>query len=122
MRYDAKAKERPLMPVELICQADGLPMPEPEFRFDPQRRWRFDWAWLPHQVALEIEGGVFTRGRHTRGTGFLRDMEKYNRAVQLGWSVFRCTPSTIHVGMQLVKDALTRCSDERSKTHERPAR
>jgi hypothetical protein len=106
MRFDPKTKNRPLMPVELLCRVDGLPMPEPEFRFEPSRRWRFDWAWISHQVALEIEGGVFTRGRHTRPKGFLGDLEKYNRATQLGWKVFRCTPSSIHLGMQLVKDAL----------------
>lgn len=94
-------------PVELICKADGLPMPEPEYRFDSKRRWRMDWAWPKHLVALEIEGGVFTRGRHTRPMGFLKDMEKYNRAVELGYRIFRCTPTTVHIGMQFVKNALS---------------
>lgn len=93
-------------PVELICKADGLPMPTPEYRFDSKRRWRIDFCWPAYLVALEIEGGVFTRGRHTRPTGFLRDMEKYNRAAELGYRIFRCTPTTIHVGMQSVSRAL----------------
>lgn len=104
--------------VELICKADGLPMPVSEYRFDPPRRWRFDYAWpaevdtsqddgVRRAVALEVEGAVWVNGRHTRGSGFLKDMEKYNRATLLGWRVFRCTPSTIHVGMQLVKEALS---------------
>lgn len=100
-------------PVELICEADNLPMPEAEYRFDPPRRWRFDFAWpstnggaWDADVALEIEGAVWTRGRHTRGAGFLKDMEKYNRATVLGWKVIRCTPSTIHEGMKHVAELL----------------
>lgn len=98
--------DRILSPVELICQVDDLPMPTPEYRFDQTRRWRFDWSWPQAFVALEIEGGAYTRGRHTRGSGFVKDIEKYNRAVELGWKVFRCTPSTVHLGMQCVGKAL----------------
>lgn len=63
-----------------------------EHRFDPSRRWRFDFAIPAHKVAIEVEGGVFTNGRHTRGKGFIGDMEKYNRAVELGWFLIRITP------------------------------
>jgi hypothetical protein len=69
-----------------------------EFRFHPTRRWRFDWAWPSQKVALEIEGGAWTRGRHTRGKGFVRDMEKYNQAVLLGWRVLRVTPKQVTSG------------------------
>lgn len=95
------------MPVELICQADGLPMPELEYKFHPERRWRLDYFWRCGQVALEVEGGAFTRGRHTRPMGFLNDMDKYNTATLMGIRIFRCTPSTIHLGMQWVKQALS---------------
>lgn len=77
------------------CRAAGLPIPAPEYRFAPPRRWRFDWSWPSSRVALEIEGGVWTRGRHTRGTGFLKDMEKYNEAGARGWIVLRCTPDGV---------------------------
>lgn len=70
----------------------SLPMPESEFRFAPPRRWRFDYAWPEHRVALEVEGGVFQGGRHTRGAGFLKDMEKYNEAAAKGWTVLRTVP------------------------------
>lgn len=81
-----------------LLAARGVPLPEPEFRFAPPRRWRFDWCWSAHKLALEIEGGVWTRGRHTRGKGFLGDMEKYNAAVLHGWRVLRCTPDMLHTG------------------------
>jgi hypothetical protein len=31
-------------------------------------------------VAAEIEGGTFTKSRHTTGIGFHNDCEKYNAA------------------------------------------
>lgn len=49
-----------------------------EYRFCQRRKWRFDYAAPQHRVALEVEGGVWSRGRHTRPQGFLGDMEKYN--------------------------------------------
>jgi len=76
-------------------EVQGLLAPVPEYRFDPDRRWRFDYAWPAFMIALEVEGGIWTGGRHTRGTGFLKDIEKYNRAALLGWRVFRCTPDTL---------------------------
>lgn len=106
VRYQANDRKRPLMVVELICLSEKLPMPTPEFRFEPSRRWRFDWCWPDHKIALEIEGAVWTRGRHTRGSGFMKDMEKYNHAAQLGYRVFRCTPNGINLGMELVATAL----------------
>lgn len=63
-----------------------------EHRFHEKRRWRFDFAHIESKTAIEIEGGAFTNGRHTRGKGFVNDMEKYNQAVLLGWVVLRFTP------------------------------
>ena len=68
-----------------------LPPGEREFRFDPPRRWRFDFAWPGAKVALEIEGGVWTHGRHNRGQGMEKDAEKYNQAACIGWLVLRAT-------------------------------
>lgn len=75
-----------------LVRAFGLPMPETEYRFAPPRRWRFDYAWVAERVALEVEGGAWTQGRHTRGPGFIRDMAKYNEAVVRGWALLRVTP------------------------------
>lgn len=89
------------------CVAHGLPKPEREYKFHPLRRFRFDYAW-PDTVALEVEGGVFTGGRHTRGAGFVRDMEKYNLAALEGWKVLRYTPQqlTSEQALQDLKQAL----------------
>lgn len=78
-----------------LFAAFGLPVPLAEHRFNPERRWRFDYAWIEQKVALEVEGGVWSGGRHARGKGFLGDMEKYNSATLLGWRVLRCTPDSL---------------------------
>lgn len=63
-----------------------------EFRFHPKRLWRFDYAFPELKIAIEVEGGVWTKGRHTRGSGFVKDMEKYNAAASMGWTILRVTP------------------------------
>ncbi len=62
---------------------------EREFQFDPRRQWRFDFAFPDQGVAVEVEGGVRTGGRHTRGQGYIDDLEKYNAAVEQGWKLLR---------------------------------
>ena len=66
-----------------------------EYRFYKPRRWRFDYALPLYKIAIEVEGGVWTGGRHIRPQGFLSDMEKYNTAALLGWRVFRTTPDKL---------------------------
>lgn len=83
------------------CELVQLPVPVTEYRFSPPRRWRFDFAWPDRLIALECEGGVWTQGRHVRGSGFLRDAEKYNTAALLGWRLLRVTPKQIENGQAL---------------------
>lgn len=64
-----------------------------EHHFHPARRWRLDFANLRYKIAVEIEGGIFSHGRHTRGKGYLADMEKYNEATMLDWRILRYTPT-----------------------------
>lgn len=66
-----------------------------EFRFHPKRLWRFDYAFPQLKIAIEVEGGVWTKGRHTRGSGFTKDMEKYNAAAVQGWTLIRVTPKNL---------------------------
>ncbi|MWO66465.1 hypothetical protein GQM96_24295, partial [Escherichia coli] len=69
--------------------------PTREHRFAPPRRWRFAFAWPAFMLAVEIEGGVWTNGRHTRGSGFVADCEKYNAATLAGWKVLRFTEGAV---------------------------
>lgn len=82
-------------------KAVGLQEPVTEHRFDLSRRWRFDLAWPAHKVAVEIEGGVFSKGRHLRPQGFLNDLEKYNAATLAGWKLYRITPQMVSSGAAL---------------------
>ena len=81
-------------------RAVGL-KPEREFRFHPSRRWRFDFSFPEQFVAVEVEGGIFVKGAHTRGAHFRSDCEKYNAAVELGWRVLRYTDREIKTGEAL---------------------
>lgn len=72
---------------------------EAEFKFCGDRKWRFDFCCRSIATAIEIEGGVWTRGRHSRGTGMLSDMEKYNTAQLFGWIVLRYTPDQFTAGV-----------------------
>jgi hypothetical protein len=63
--------------------------PETEFSFHPTRKWKFDFAFPDIMLALEIEGSVWNNGRHTRGSGFIKDIDKYNEATMMGWKVLR---------------------------------
>ena len=72
-----------------------LPIPVREHRFHPTRKWRFDLAFIKEKLAIEIEGGVWIIGRHNRGAGFIKDMEKYNEATFYGWKLLRFTPDDV---------------------------
>lgn len=79
-------------------QALGLPLPTLEHRFHPVRRWRLDFSWIDLKLAVEVEGGTWARGRHTRGGGFEKDCMKYNAAVLAGWRVLRFTGAMVKDG------------------------
>jgi len=96
----AKRKAAKAIPVAVMiaaCEA-GLPAPEPEYVFARPRLWRVDFAWPAQLIAVECEGGVWTGGRHTRGSGFMRDMEKYNELALRGWHLLRLTPQQLGSG------------------------
>lgn len=61
-------------------------------RFHPSRLWRWDYAWPEHRVALEVHGGLYTAGHHSRGASQEGDFEKTNAAAELGWRVLHCVP------------------------------
>lgn len=63
---------------------------EREYQFDRSRKWRSDFALPAIKVLIEYEGGIFMqRGGHNSPAGIQRDIEKYSRANQLGYTVIR---------------------------------
>lgn len=89
-----------LFQVESCGLSNGLLLEHP-FAREIGRRWRFDFAWPDYAIAVELEGGIWANGRHTRGLGFESDCEKYNAATALGWRIFRFTPGMVRDGRAL---------------------
>jgi very-short-patch-repair endonuclease len=80
---------------EKLLQALKMPVPIKEYKFHSVRKWKFDYCWPDEMLALEVEGGAWTQGRHTRGKGFINDLEKYNTATAAGWRILRVTPDQL---------------------------
>jgi len=78
-----------------LCADQGLSTPTPEYHFAKPRRWRFDYAWPEHKVALEVQGGIFIAGRHSRGAALLKEWEKLNMAAMRGWRILYCQPKDL---------------------------
>lgn len=89
------------------CEVNGLPVPEAEYEFS-HRNYRADYAWPDWGLLLEVEGGVWTSGRHTRASGFVGDMAKYNLAACYGYRLIRVVPDDLFSGatFDLIRRAL----------------
>ena|SRR3990167_7561128 len=95
---------------DLVAQMTGLPPCVKELRIIPARKFATDICYPEKKLAVEIEGGAWTRGRHTRGAGFLRDMEKYNLLTELGWRLLRYSPDKINYA-QILKVWMLPCGE-----------
>ena len=101
--------------IKLELRLNKITQYETQYKFHPTRRWKFDFAWPDKMIAIEVEGNTFGRickkkvygkvcnqrlagGRHTQGTGFEKDCEKYNTAALMGWKVYRIPSSMIKGG------------------------
>lgn len=82
----------------------------------PERGWRVDFAWPTEQLAVEVEGGTWTAGRHSRGKGFEADCRKYNELAIRGWLVIRVTTDMVTDGraIALITRALWSISQRRN--------
>ena len=81
---DAKLK---MNKFEFLWKVLGGPELQKEYRFESSRRWRVDY--FANGVAVEIEGAIWVQGRHTRPSGFMKDLEKYNALSEKGILLFR---------------------------------
>ena len=62
-----------------------------EYEFLKDRQFRFDFANVRNKIAIEIQGGIWRRGRHNTGYGIAKDTEKHNLAILNGWKIFYIT-------------------------------
>ena len=66
----------------------GGPLLEREQTFHDERRWRVDFMHRITNTIIEIEGGIWSSGRHLRPQGYINDCKKYVAAQLEGWEVF----------------------------------
>jgi very-short-patch-repair endonuclease len=76
----------------------GLPEPVKQYKFHPLRRWLADFGWPEQKLLVEVEGGVWSEGRHVRGGGYENDCEKYNEAQLMGFVVLRFSTGQVLKG------------------------
>lgn len=67
----------------------------PEYKFHPKRKWKFDYCYTREKLAIEIEGGIWIRGRHNSPKGYKKDMDKYNKCEILGYRLLRYSPDLL---------------------------
>jgi very-short-patch-repair endonuclease len=67
-----------------------------EYKFLQNRKFRFDFAIIEKKIAIEYEGIISNKARHTSITGYSKDCEKYNLAALNGWRVLRYTALNIN--------------------------
>lgn len=70
-----------------------------EYQFHSERKWKADFHITGTKLLIEVEGGIWSGGRHTRGKGYLGDMEKYNTAAKLGFTVLRYSTEQVKSGL-----------------------
>ncbi|MDQ8996352.1 hypothetical protein RFH54_10415 [Acinetobacter soli] len=74
---------------------------EQEYKFHAERNWRADFLISGTKILIEVEGGIWSGGRHTRGKGFIADMEKYNAAAVMGFKVLRFDTQQVKSGLAI---------------------
>ena len=105
----APRKRKPAYTEEQVrawCVKHSLPEPLFELQFHPTRKWRFDialteiraakhsdgtedtdFSFQLRGVAIEIQGGIWVGGGHSRGAQMKKDWEKWMEAQRLGWKM-----------------------------------
>ena len=91
-----------------IQNCTSLPQPTRQVKLILNRKFMFDFVWVEQSIVVEVDGGIWLRGRgghgagaHSRPRNILRDMEKSNLAQKNGYRFFRFTPEQVKNGEAL---------------------
>ena len=78
-----------------------------EFVVAPPRKYRADF-FVALDLLIEVEGGAWINGRHSRGSGMEADCEKSALAAARGYRLLRVTPAQVDDGraLQWIQDAI----------------
>lgn len=94
-RGEFKKKEAALIFRNLWERYGDKDRPKREWKIEGSPdQWRYDFLW-DGKLIVEIDGGVFTQGGHTRGLGFIKDCKKLNFATEQGYRILRFTPQML---------------------------
>ena len=77
---------------EAVWKRCGGPELETEYQFYSERGWRADYKVVGQMVLIEVDGGIWTGGRHVNPKGFIEDSLKKNMAALMGYAVI-CIPT-----------------------------
>ena len=77
-----------------------------EYQAIPGRKFRYDFAfvsgkWQGKNLLIEINGGTFTRGGHSTGTGIRRDYTKQNLCQIAGYKLLTFDADMVKSGQAL---------------------
>lgn len=80
--------------IGFLMQIREAGLPEPVLQSNEPwegsgRRFKADFFWPQYGLVVEIDGGTWNGGRHTRGAGFESDCEKQAIAVANGYQYLR---------------------------------
>lgn len=80
----------------------GLTEYKRDYRFDaPFSRRHLDFVFPAEMVAIEVQGGTWAGGRHTRGAGYEKDRKKAMDAQLKGYLMLEVTSTMIKDGAAL---------------------
>lgn len=83
----------------LHLKANGIPFIV-EHRFHSVRKWRYDFC-LNNRLLVDIDGGIWIQGHHSRGKGMEDDFEKMWEAVLLGYRVMKFSTGQVKSGVAI---------------------
>lgn len=100
LRVESKPED--LLAFQLKAVAEK-PAFERQFRIHPDRNFMADF-FFPHirgmisAMVVEVDGGGFVNGRHSRGVGIEKDCEKSSLIAAMPARLMRVTPTQIKKG------------------------
>ncbi len=79
-------------------KAVKAPLFERQFRITPERKFMADFYFPTGKLVVEVDGGGWINGRHSRGDGMDLDAEKSALIALLPARLMRVTPKHIYNG------------------------
>lgn len=92
--FKKRSKEKDWIGLQLFawCQEKAVIL-RTEYIFDVNgRKWKFDYCIESLKIAIEYNGIMSEKSRHTSITGYSEDMNKITAASKQGWIILQYTP------------------------------